>query len=161
VRELPSINTQKTVRQLIEADRHFATKAGRILDLYDLVWQGRALNAREFVISADEKSSIRGSQVKPVTASNLRWLLRLVVPPGSKVAVPVLKTNRLLRGLSFISAGRRPYRTESNMSIFVKAWTYLAAWDVHRAEVFGRCDTKSGIAPVDRLIQEVMSQRAL
>ena len=38
------------------------------------------------------------------------------------------------------------------------AWTYLAAWDVHRAKVFGRCEKKSGIAPVDRLIEEVMSQ---
>jgi hypothetical protein len=38
------------------------------------------------------------------------------------------------------------------------AWTYLAAWDVHRAKVFGRCEKKSGIAPVDRLIKEVMSQ---
>src|SRR5262249_10779872 len=37
-------------------DPNFATKAGRILDLYDRVWQGRALRAREFVISADEKS---------------------------------------------------------------------------------------------------------
>lgn len=36
-------------------------------------------------------------------------------------------------------------------------WTYLAAWDVHRAKVFGRCEKKSGIAPVDRLIKEVMS----
>jgi hypothetical protein len=38
------------------------------------------------------------------------------------------------------------------------AWTYLAAWDVHRAKVFGRCEKKSGIAPVDRLIENVMSQ---
>jgi hypothetical protein len=38
------------------------------------------------------------------------------------------------------------------------AWTYLAAWDVHRARVFGRCEVKSGIAPVDRLVSEVMSQ---
>jgi hypothetical protein len=36
------------------------------------------------------------------------------------------------------------------------AWTYLAAWDVHRAKVFGRCEKKTGIAPVDRLIGEVM-----
>src|SRR5437667_9423158 len=35
---------------------------------------------------------------------------------------------------------------------------YLAAWDVHRAKVFGRCEKKTGIAPVDRLIGEVMSQ---
>jgi hypothetical protein len=24
------------------------------------------------------------------------------------------------------------------------AWTYLAAWDVHRAKLFGRCEKKSG-----------------
>jgi hypothetical protein len=38
------------------------------------------------------------------------------------------------------------------------AWTYLAAWDVHRAKVFGRCEVKNGIAPVDRLVSEVMGQ---
>jgi hypothetical protein len=38
------------------------------------------------------------------------------------------------------------------------AWTYLAAWDVHRARVFGRCEVKSGIAPVDRLVGELMGQ---
>jgi DDE superfamily endonuclease len=38
------------------------------------------------------------------------------------------------------------------------AWTYLAAGDVHRAKVFGRCEKKSGIAPVDRRIGEVMSR---
>jgi hypothetical protein len=30
------------------------------------------------------------------------------------------------------------------------AWVYLAAWDVHRAQVFGRCELQNGIAPVDR-----------
>jgi DDE superfamily endonuclease len=34
----------------------------------------------------------------------------------------------------------------------------LAAWDVHRAKVFGHCEHKTGIAPVDRLVSEVMSQ---
>jgi hypothetical protein len=39
------------------------------------------------------------------------------------------------------------------------AWAYLAAWEVHRARVFGRCEVKSGMAaPVDRLVGEVMSQ---
>ena len=38
------------------------------------------------------------------------------------------------------------------------AWTYLAAWDVHRAKLFGRCEKKSGIAPTDRLMTEVMTQ---
>src|SRR5437870_5344182 len=31
------------------------------------------------------------------------------------------------------------------------AWAYLAAWDVHRARLFGRCEPRSGIAPFDRL----------
>ena len=39
------------------------------------------------------------------------------------------------------------------------AWTCLAAWDVPPAKVFGRCETKSGIAQVDRLTQEVISQK--
>jgi hypothetical protein len=38
------------------------------------------------------------------------------------------------------------------------AWTYLAAWDVRRAKVFGGCEVKNGIAPVDRLVSEVMSR---
>ena len=38
------------------------------------------------------------------------------------------------------------------------AWAYLAAWDVHRAKLFGRCEAKSGIAPFDRLVAQVMGQ---
>jgi hypothetical protein len=50
-------------------DPDFAAKAGRILDLYDRVWQGRPLSAREFVISADEKSSIQARRRKQPTLS--------------------------------------------------------------------------------------------
>ena len=38
------------------------------------------------------------------------------------------------------------------------AWTYLAAWDVQRAKLFGRCEAKSGIASFDRLVAQVMGQ---
>jgi hypothetical protein len=34
----------------------------------------------------------------------------------------------------------------------------LAAWDVHRAKVFGRCEPKTGIAPFGRLVDDVMQQ---
>ena len=105
-------------------DPDFAAKAGRILDLYDRVWQGRPLSAREFVISADEKSSIQARRRKQPTLA-----------PASARSTRV----------------EHEYFREG-------AWTYLAAWDVHRAKVFGRCEKKSGIAPVDRLIEEVMSQ---
>jgi hypothetical protein len=38
------------------------------------------------------------------------------------------------------------------------AWAYLAALDVHRAKVFGRCEATTGIAPFQRLVEQVMSQ---
>jgi hypothetical protein len=38
------------------------------------------------------------------------------------------------------------------------AWAYLAALDVHRAKVFGRCERKTGIAPFERLVDHVMRQ---
>jgi len=38
------------------------------------------------------------------------------------------------------------------------AWAYLAALDVHGPRLFGRCEDKSGIAPFDRLVAQVMSQ---
>lgn len=38
------------------------------------------------------------------------------------------------------------------------AFCFLAAWDVRRARVFGRCEERSGIAPFGRLVDQVMSQ---
>jgi DDE superfamily endonuclease len=38
------------------------------------------------------------------------------------------------------------------------AWAYLAALDVHRAKVFGRCEATTGIAPFERLVDQVMNQ---
>lgn len=34
---------------------------------------------------------------------------------------------------------------------------YLAAWDVHRGRVFGRCESTTGITPFSRLVEQVMS----
>jgi hypothetical protein len=39
------------------------------------------------------------------------------------------------------------------------AWAYLAAWDVRRARVHGRCEPRTGIAPFERLVEQVMSQQ--
>ncbi len=38
------------------------------------------------------------------------------------------------------------------------AWAYLAAWNVHRAKLFGRCEAKNTSTAVDPLVAEVMSQ---
>ena len=105
-------------------DPDFASKAGRILDLYARLWDGEPLQCSEFVISADEKTSVQARRRKQPT-----------LPP----------------------AAGRPMRVEHEY-FREGAWTYLAAWDVHRAKLFGRCEKKSGIAPTDRLMAEVMSQ---
>jgi len=105
-------------------DPDFAAKAGRILDLYDRIWQGRPLTAHEFVISADEKSSIQA-----------RRRMHPTLAPASGRSTRV----------------EHEYSREG-------AWTYLAAWDVHRAKVFGHCEKKNGIAPVNRLIENVMNR---
>jgi hypothetical protein len=34
---------------------------------------------------------------------------------------------------------------------------YLAAWDVHHARIFGRCEPRTGIEPFARLVEQVMS----
>lgn len=36
------------------------------------------------------------------------------------------------------------------------ALTYLAAWDVHHAKLFGRCEPRTTIGAVDRLVEQVM-----
>jgi hypothetical protein len=37
------------------------------------------------------------------------------------------------------------------------ALTYLAAYDVHQARVFGRCETTTGIEPFTALVEQVMT----
>jgi transposase len=37
------------------------------------------------------------------------------------------------------------------------ALAYLAAWDVHHARLFGRCEPTTGIEPFDRLVAQVMT----
>jgi hypothetical protein len=37
------------------------------------------------------------------------------------------------------------------------ALQYLAAWDCHRARLFGCCEPRTGIAPFDRLVEQVMT----
>lgn len=105
-------------------DPNFAAKAGPVLDLYERIWEGAPLGANDFVISADEKTSIQARRRKHLT-----------LPP----------------------APNQPTRVEHEYSR-EGAWTYLAAWDVHRAKVFGRCEVKNGMAPVERLVSEVMNQ---
>jgi transposase len=109
---------------LFPRDPRFAACADPILDLYERRWEGRPLGPRDYVISADEKTSIQARQRRHAPA-------------------PV--------------APRRARRVEHEYRRG-GAWVYLAAWDVHRARLFGRCEARSGIAAFDRLIDQVMRQ---
>jgi len=104
-------------------DPPFAAKAGRILDLYERIWQGQPLREDEFVLSADEKTSIQARARQHPT---------LPPPPGLPMKI------------------EHAYRRWG-------AGAYLAAWDVHRAQLFGRCEARNGIAPFDRRVDQVMS----
>jgi hypothetical protein len=99
-------------------------KAGRILDLYARTWDGKPLQSDEFVISADEKTSIQA-----------RRRIHSTTPPQP----------------------HRPMCVEHQYAR-CGAWAYIAALDVHHARVFGRCESTMGIAPFDRLVEQVISR---
>lgn len=104
-------------------DPHFGVQAGRVLDLYAREWEGKPLGRRDFVLCADEKTSIQARARAHPTA-----------PPGPGRAMRV--EHEYARG---------------------GALAYLAAWDVHRAKLFGRCEPQTGIAPFGRLVDAVMT----
>jgi transposase len=101
----------------------FAAKAGVALDLYQRRFQGRQLEPGQFVISADEKTSIQA-----------RCRCHPTLPPGLARTMKV--EHEYQRG---------------------GALAYLAAWDVHQARLFGRCEPSTGIQPFGRLVEQVMT----
>lgn len=109
---------------LFPRDPRFAERAGPILDLYHRRWEGRPLGSHDYVISADEKTSIQARERRHASAP---------VAPGQPLRV------------------EHEYRRHG-------AWVYLAALDVHRARLFGRCQPRSGIVPFDQLVDDVMTQ---
>ncbi|HYK03139.1 MAG TPA: IS630 family transposase [Thermoanaerobaculia bacterium] len=105
-------------------DPDFMGKGSLVLDLYHRLWDGKPLGEKDFVISADEKTSIQARRRKHPST-----------PPGAD----------------------RPGRFEHEYER-KGALAYLAAYDVHRANVFGRCDDTTGIIPFGKLVDHVMEQ---
>ena len=105
-------------------DPEFATKAGRVLDLYHRRWNGRALTGGEFVISADEKTQIP-----------IRSRLHPITPPAPGRVTRV----------------EHEYRRHG-------VCAYIAAWDVHRARLFGEVVSKISIVAFDVLVAKVMAR---
>jgi transposase len=104
-------------------DPEFAAKAAVVLDLYQRGFAGVPLVEGEYVISADEKTSIQA-----------RCRCHPTLPPGRARVMRVA----------------HEYERRG-------ALAYLAAWDVHHARLFGRCEPTTGIEPFDRLVAQVMT----
>ena len=104
-------------------DPNFTTKAGLVLDLYQRLFAGQTLGDDEYVVSADEKTSIQA-----------RCRCHPTLPPGRA---------RMMRVEHEYDRGG--------------ALAYLAAWDVHQARLFGRCEPTTGIQPFGRLVEQVMT----
>jgi transposase len=104
-------------------DPEFAAKAGRVLDLYAGIWDGAPLGTSDYVICADEKTSIQA-----------RCRCHPTLPPGKARAMRV----------------EHDYKRRG-------AVAYLAAWDVRRGQVTGRCEHTTGITPFSRLVEQVMT----
>jgi hypothetical protein len=105
-------------------DPNFATKAGRVLDLYARTYDSVPLGPDEYVISSDEKTSIQA-----------RCRCHPTLAPG---AARMMRVNH-----EYQRGG---------------ALAYLAAYDVHQAQVFSHCSPKTGIAPFMTLVEQVMTQ---
>ena len=109
-------------------DPDFAAKAARVLDLYARIWDGEPLGDDEYVICADEKTSIQA-----------RCRCHPTLPPGKARAMRV----------------EHDYERGG-------ALAYLAACDVHRGQVIGRCEHTTGIVPfMPGWSTQVMTARAL
>jgi len=106
-------------------DPDFTAKAGLVLDLYQRLFAGQTLGDDEYVVSADEKTSIQA-----------RCRCHPTLPPGRA---------RMMRVEHEYERGG--------------ALAYLAAWDVHQATLFGRCEQTTGIAPFGRLVAQVMTSQ--
>ena len=109
---------------LYPRDPQFLEKAGPVLDLYAGYWAGQPLQPDDYVISADEKTSIQARQRCHPSTPSL---------PGQAMRVE----HEYDRG---------------------GALAYLAAWDVRRGGVSGRCEAKTGKAAFGRLVDQVMQQ---
>jgi hypothetical protein len=103
-------------------DPNFAERAGRALDLYARIFEGRRLRPDEYVICADEKTQLQALGRHHDT-----------VAPGPG--------RRGLVEFDYLRGG---------------TLAYLAAWDVHHANLFDRVEQTTGIVPFGRLVDQVM-----
>ena len=89
-----------------------------------------------------------------------RWQGKLLHPGDCVICAdekPSIQARRRVHETLAPAAGTRGQRVEHTYQRR-GALTYLAALDIKRAQVFGRCERRGGIAPFDRLVSQVMSK---
>ena len=87
-----------------------------------------------------------------------RWEGELL-HPGDFVICADEKTQIQARRRAYPSAAPGPGRAARVEHDYDRggALCYLAAWDVHRGRLMGRCETQTGIVPFGRLVEQVMT----
>ena len=87
-----------------------------------------------------------------------RWQGELL-HPGDFVLCADEKTQIQARQRDSPTTGPAPGRSQRVEHDYDRggALCYLAAWDVHRGRLFGRCEPQTGIAPFGRLVEQVMT----
>ena len=87
-----------------------------------------------------------------------RWHGELL-HPGDFVICADEKTQIQARQRSYPTAAAAPGRGQRVEHDYDRggALCYLAAWDVHRGRLFGRCEQQTGIIPFGRLVEQVMT----
>jgi hypothetical protein len=88
-----------------------------------------------------------------------RWKGRLL-HPGEYVICADEKTQIQARQRTYSTTAPAAGRSQRVEHDYDRggALCYLAAWDVHRGQLFGRCEQQTGIVPFGRLVEQVMTQ---
>lgn len=112
---------------------------------------------RSWIFPADPRFAERAGPVLDLYAG--RWQGKLL-HPGDLVVCADEKPSIQARARTHESVAPDPGRGQLVEPNYRRmgALTYLAAWDVRRGRVLGRCEPRGGIAAFDRLVWQVMTK---
>lgn len=159
--ELPHLLGLPLSRLSTEDIRQEALRRGIVAEISGtMVWRWLASDAirpwshRSWIFPRDPDFEVKATRVLDLYAR--RWMSQplcldeFVISADEKTQIQALaRKERLAPG---------PNRLARIEHTYVRGGTiaYLAAWDVHRAKLFGRTEPTTGIAPFGRLVDQVM-----
>ena len=113
-------------------------------------------NHRSWIFPRDPRFREKGARIIDLYAG--RWQQKPLLPSDcvlcadEKTSIQARRRCRPGPGWGSGHAVEHEYQRKG-------AWAYLAAWDIRRARIFGRCEPKTGIEPFGRLVAQVMAQQ--